>query len=235
LARAVGPSGHVYAVDPEAAALGGLCRRLARTRLRNVTRVLGRDDDALLPGGRCDLAVLINVYHHVHEGAAFLRRLVPTLTRDACVVNIDWAEQSEWGPPARRHVPRVRFLRDARRAGLRLIAEHRFLPHQYFFVLRRTRSATRRPRAMRTIEGIPGLRGRAARRRRGLRRAEGRLRLEPGPRAGRRRAEADRRRQGGGRGERARDDPGPEDDGEHDQSGRRGPRFRDLVRLLGAH
>src|SRR2546427_5166837 len=43
----------------------------------------------------------------------------------------------------------------------------------------------------------------------------GRLRLEPGPRAGRRRAEADRRRQGGGRGERARDDPGPEDDGEH--------------------
>ena len=139
LARAVGPSGHVYAVDPEAAVLEVLCRRLARTRLRNVTPVLGRDDDALLPSGRCDLAVLINVYHHVHEGAAFLRRLVPTLTRDACVVNIDWAEQSEWGPPARRRVPRVRFLRDARRAGLRLIAEHRFLPHQYFFVLRRTR------------------------------------------------------------------------------------------------
>ena len=139
LARAVGPSGHVYAVDPEAAVLEVLCRRLARTRLRNVTPVLGRDDDALLPSGRCDLAVLINVYHHVHEGAAFLRRLVPTLTRDARVVNIDWAEQSEWGPPARRRVPRVRFLRDARRAGLRLIAEHRFLPHQYFFVLRRTR------------------------------------------------------------------------------------------------
>jgi len=139
LARAVGPSGHVYAVDPEAAVFAVLRGRLRRTRLRNVTPVLGRDDDALLPPGRCDLALLVNVYHHMREGAAFLRRLVPTLTRDARVVNIDWNEQSEWGPPPRRRVPRVRFLRDARRAGLRLIAEHRFLPHQYFLVLRRVR------------------------------------------------------------------------------------------------
>src|SRR5437773_11553659 len=83
LARAVGPSGHVYAVDPEAAVLEVLCRRLARTRLRNVTPVLGRDDDALLPSGRCDVALLINVYHHMREGAAFLRRLVPVLARGA--------------------------------------------------------------------------------------------------------------------------------------------------------
>ena len=139
LARAVGPAGHVYAVDPEAVVLEVLRRRLARTRVRNVTPVLGRDDDALVPGGRCDLAVLINVYHHLREGAAFLRRLVPRLAPRARVVNIDWDEQSEWGPPRRRRVPRARFLRDARRAGLRLIVEHRVLPHQYFFVLRRAR------------------------------------------------------------------------------------------------
>src|SRR5881398_4115094 len=57
LARAVGPSGHVYAVDPEAAVLEVLRQRLGRTRLRNVTPVLGRDDDALLPGGRCDVEI----------------------------------------------------------------------------------------------------------------------------------------------------------------------------------
>jgi hypothetical protein len=36
-------------------------------------------------------------------------------------------------------VPRTRFLRDARRAGLRLGTERRILPHQYFLVLRRAR------------------------------------------------------------------------------------------------
>jgi ubiquinone/menaquinone biosynthesis C-methylase UbiE len=139
LARAVGPSGHVYAVDPEAAVLDVLRRRLARTGLRNVTPVLGRDDDPLLPRGRCQVAVLINVFHHMHGRVAFLRRLVAALPKNARVVNVDWDETTEFGPPPKIRVPRARFLRDARRAGLRLVADRRLLPHQYFLVLRRAR------------------------------------------------------------------------------------------------
>jgi arsenite methyltransferase len=139
LARAVGPSGHVYAVDPEAAVLDVLRRRLARTGLRNVTPVLGRDDDPLLPRGRCQVAVLINVFHHMHGRVGFLRRLVAALPKNARVVNVDWDETTEFGPPPKIRVPRARFLRDARRAGLRLVADRRLLPHQYFLVLRRAR------------------------------------------------------------------------------------------------
>ena len=139
LARAVGPAGHVYAVDPEAAVLDVLRRRLARTGVRNVTPVLGRDDDPLLPRDRCDVAVLVNVYHHMHARVGFLRRLLAALPRHARVINVDWDERSEFGPPPRRRVPRARFLRDARRAGLRLVADRRVLPHQYFLVLRRAR------------------------------------------------------------------------------------------------
>jgi ubiquinone/menaquinone biosynthesis C-methylase UbiE len=139
LARAVGPSGHVYAVDPEAAVLDVLRKRLKQAGVANVTPVLGRDDDPLLPAGRCDVAVIINAYHHMHGGSAFLRRLVRRLARGARVVNVDWDENSEFGPPPKRRVPRARFLRDARRAGLRLVAERAFLPHQYFLELRRAR------------------------------------------------------------------------------------------------
>jgi len=139
LARAVGPSGHVYAVDPEAAVLNVLRRRLARMGVRNVTPVLGRDDDPLLPRGRCNMALLINVYHHMGGRIGFLRRLVAALPRNARVVNIDWDEETEFGPPPGRRVSRARFLRDARRAGLRLVADRRLLPHQYFLVLRRAR------------------------------------------------------------------------------------------------
>lgn len=139
LARAVGASGHVFAVDPEAAVLDVLRRRLARRGVRNVTPVLSREDDPLLPRGRCQVAVLINVYHHLHGAGPFLRRLVAALPRGARVVNVDWREDSEFGPPPRRRVPRARFLRDARRAGLRLVAERRLLPHQYFFVLKVSR------------------------------------------------------------------------------------------------
>ena len=114
LARAVGPSGHVYALDPEPAVLDVMRKRIKKAGVRNVTPVLSRDDDPLLPNGRCDLAVIINVYHHMHGGAAFLRRLVSRLPRGARVINVDWDENSEFGPPPKRRVPKARFLRDAR-------------------------------------------------------------------------------------------------------------------------
>jgi ubiquinone/menaquinone biosynthesis C-methylase UbiE len=139
LARAVGPSGHVYALDPEPAVLDVMRQRIKKAGVRNVTPVLSRDDDPLLPNGRCDLAVIINVYHHMHGGPAFLRRLVSRLPRGARVINVDWDEKSEFGPPPKRRVPRARFLRDAKRAGLKLVSERAFLPHQYFLVLRRAR------------------------------------------------------------------------------------------------
>jgi SAM-dependent methyltransferase len=144
VARAVGPRGRVYAVDPEPVLLDVLRARL--DGVRNVTPVLGRGDDPLLPSGRFRLVLVVNAYHHFEDGPGFLRRLAALLAPGGRLVNIDWAErESPVGPPLERRVPRDAFLRDARRAGLTLAAEHRFLPHQYFLVLRRRR-AHGRPR-----------------------------------------------------------------------------------------
>ena len=139
LARAVGPSGHVYALDPEPAVLDVMRRRVKQAGVRNVTPVLSRDDDPMLPAGRCDVALIVNAYHHMHGGAAFLRRLASLLPRGGRVINVDWNEDTEKGPPAKRRVPRTTFLRDARKAGLRLVADRPVLPHQYFLELRRAR------------------------------------------------------------------------------------------------
>ncbi len=138
LARAVGRDGHVYAVDPEPALLDVLLRRL--DGMRNVTPVLNRDDDPLLPPGRCDLALIVNAYHHFGDGPAFLRRVARCLKPGGRLVNIDWAyRETEHGPSLPHRVPPATFLRAARRAGLRLVRQHEFLPEQYFLVLRRIR------------------------------------------------------------------------------------------------
>jgi ubiquinone/menaquinone biosynthesis C-methylase UbiE len=140
LARRVGPGGHVFALDPEPAALETLRRRLARARVRNVTPVLNDDTAPRLPDATCDLAVIVNAYHHFPEPAAFLKRLVRCLKPGGRLVNIDWADRdTPKGPPAGRRIPPATFLRHARRAGLALVREHRFLPYQYFLVLRRAR------------------------------------------------------------------------------------------------
>ena len=139
LARRVGRRGHVFALDPEPAALDVLRRRLAKVGVRNVTPVLNDDTAPMLPDNACDLAVIVNAYHHFADPPRFLRHISRCLKRGGRLVNIDWADRdTPKGPPAHRRIAPAVFLRDARRAGLQLVAEHRFLPYQYFLVLRRS-------------------------------------------------------------------------------------------------
>lgn len=137
LGRAVGPAGHVYAVDPEPAILEVLRQRIAAAGARNITPVLGRADDPLLPARRCHLALIVDTYHHFHDGPAFLRRVARALVPGGRLVNVDFhRRETPVGPPVDHRVAREDFVRDARRAGLAVVAEHGFLPYQYFLVLR---------------------------------------------------------------------------------------------------
>ena len=137
LARAVGPRGRVYAVDPEPRMLEPLLGRLRKAGLRQVTPVLGRDDDPLLPPASCDLVLAVNTYHHVPDGPAFLRRLARLLRPHGRLANVDFhRRETPVGPPLEHRVAREAFLRDATAAGLRLAGERDFLPYQYVLLLR---------------------------------------------------------------------------------------------------
>lgn len=151
LARSVGTSGHVFAVEPEPHIIEILRERVTQARVANVTPVLGRADDPLLPPESCDVVLIVNTYHHFPDGPAFLRKVRHVLRRGGRIVNVDFAKrETPVGPPVEHRVAREDFLRDAKKAGLALVAEHAFLPHQYFLVLglrapqSRVRRATRR-------------------------------------------------------------------------------------------
>src|SRR5882762_10231373 len=134
LARAVGPRGRVYAVDPEPEVLKVLVKRLDGGT--NVTPVLSRDDDPMLPP--------IGVSRYAQSIAASrppgLRRLARCLKPGGRLAAIDWAyRETPMGPPMRRRIPPEQFVRIGRRAGLRPVARHEFLKYQYFVVLARPR------------------------------------------------------------------------------------------------
>jgi SAM-dependent methyltransferase len=138
LARAVGARGRVYAVDPEPEVLQVLVGRLDGAH--NVTPVLSRDDDPMLPPASCDLALFVNAYHHVADGPSFMRRLARCLKPGGRLAAIDWAyRETPVGPPLDRRIPPEQLLRIGRRAGLRPVARHEFLPYQYFLVFARPR------------------------------------------------------------------------------------------------
>jgi SAM-dependent methyltransferase len=136
LARAVGPTGFVYAEDVEARMLTTLRERLERARVRNVAPVLGLSDDPLLPPGSCDVVLVVDTYHHFPDRAAYLQRLRRALKPRGRVVNIDYHRRpTPVGPPIDHRVARETFLSEAKGAGLTLAGEESFLPYQYFLLL----------------------------------------------------------------------------------------------------
>jgi len=135
LARAV-PQGRVYGADVEPEMVEHLNARAAREGLGNLAAHLARPDDALLPAP-VDLALLVNTYHHVPDRSAYFRRLADALKPDGRVAIIDFARDAPMGPPRHARVARDRVVAELAAAGLRRVAAHGFLPHQYFLVFAR--------------------------------------------------------------------------------------------------
>jgi len=137
MARAVGARGQVFAVDVEPRILDVLRQRIAKSTLRNVTPVLALGDDPLLPPASCDLILIVDTFHHFPDGAAYLKRLTAALRPGGQIVNIDFQKRElPVGPPVEHKVAREDFIALAQRAGLQVVNEPTFLPHQYFLMLR---------------------------------------------------------------------------------------------------
>ena len=136
LAAAVGAQGRVLAVEVDQALAEALRVRFAQEV--NVEVILGRLDDPLLPDGSVDLVVLVNVYHHIADRAAYFARLRADLSPRGRVVVIE--PDADLGGLLGVFVPdghasRVSDLRrEMGAAGYRLVGSHDFLPVQIFEV-----------------------------------------------------------------------------------------------------
>ena len=75
LARIVGASGRVYAVDVQPGMLQLLQQNAAKAKLANVVPVLGAIDDPRLPAGALDLIIMVDVYHEFSEPQKMLQRM----------------------------------------------------------------------------------------------------------------------------------------------------------------
>lgn len=79
IARAVGPTGRVSAVDIEEKSLAKLRAQLAADEIANADVVLGATDDPRLPVATFDAVLVYNTYHEMTEHAAMRRAMFAAL------------------------------------------------------------------------------------------------------------------------------------------------------------
>ena len=125
--------GTVYAVDIEKAMVDHLAERAKASGLANLRAVLGTATAANLPEP-VDLAVLLNVYHHIERRAAYFKRLRPSLKPGGRVAIIDYRPDAPQGPSKSHRIAPARIVSEMKSAGYRPVASHDFLPRQSFTV-----------------------------------------------------------------------------------------------------
>jgi len=135
LAHFVGPNGLVYAEDVQPEMIKAIDRRVKREGLPNVRTVLGDKEDPHLPANRLDAMLIVETYHEVEDPVTLLRNAARALKPQGRIGIIDYRKDGLGpGPPLEDRVDPETIVRDAKAAGLRLIARENFLLFQFFLI-----------------------------------------------------------------------------------------------------
>jgi ubiquinone/menaquinone biosynthesis C-methylase UbiE len=134
LAHHVGAGGRVYAVDVSPDMIRHLHGRVRDIGLLNVSPILAAADDPLLPQP-VDRFLIVDVWHHIENQAAYLALMKKQLRPGGQVVMIDFHKRDlPVGPPVAMKIARDDLVTQMQANGFRLATEHTFLPYQYFLV-----------------------------------------------------------------------------------------------------
>ena len=135
LARHVGDTGRIYAVDVSPDLIVHLNRRIRDLQSKNVVSILAAPDDPLLADASIDRFFICDTWHHIENHASYLGLMKKMLKPGGQVVMVDFKKaQTPMGPPMEMRIDRDDLVREMETNGFRLATEHTFLPYQYFLV-----------------------------------------------------------------------------------------------------
>ena len=138
LAKAVGPSGRVYAEDIDAGFFPEIRKRAADAQMTNVETVLGQFTDPALPVKNIDVALFHDVMHHIEKRPEFIKTLSGYLAPSGRIVVVDY----EPGKGPHRDQPQLEVSRQQlatwmRNAALAQVDDVKLFADKYFLVFAR--------------------------------------------------------------------------------------------------
>lgn len=140
-ARAVGPTGHVTAVDISPTFVTNIQRRAQNEKLANVSTRVNSQTDTGLPPASIDLAFISDTYHHFEHPPSMLASIHRALRAGGTLIVIDFerdeGKSSSWVlghvRAGKQHV-----IGEIEAAGFRLAADIRLLEQNYYLRFEKT-------------------------------------------------------------------------------------------------
>lgn len=139
MAKKVGASGAVYAVDIVPEFLEMIRSRARDAALGNVIVVRGGERATGLRPGSLDLAFMCDTYHHIEYPAAYLRSLFETVRPGGTLVVVDVKRSRGASPATLRHIraDKATVIAEIEQAGFLFKSETHLLHENYYLHFRR--------------------------------------------------------------------------------------------------
>lgn len=138
MAKLVGATGRIYAVDIQPRMLELLRQNMAKQKIANVEPVLGGIDDPKLPPASVDLVLLVDVYHEFSEPQKMLRHIREALKPDGRLVLLEYRGEDPAVPIRPEHKMTVAQVKaELEPEGYRLDQVKEDLPRQHILVFRK--------------------------------------------------------------------------------------------------
>lgn len=134
LAKAVGPAGHVYAVDVDEGLTKYIAERAHDDGFDNVSVILAKYDDPLLATDSVDLIFTSNTYHHIEDRVAYFRNARKDLRPGGRVAIVELAGKGWFDSWFGHWTSSATIREEMEAAGYHLQHEFTFLPRQFFLV-----------------------------------------------------------------------------------------------------
>jgi len=132
LARLVGPTGRVLAVDIQPQMLKMLEEREAAAKINNIDTILGMLHDPKLPEAAVDLILLVDVYHEFSHPAHMLSAMRRALKPDGLVALVEYRAEDPNVPIKPLHkMSKRQILTEFPANGFKLVKEFDRLPWQH--------------------------------------------------------------------------------------------------------
>jgi ubiquinone/menaquinone biosynthesis C-methylase UbiE len=138
MARRVGPTGKIYAVDIQPEMIDLLNQRLAKDKVTNITPILGSSADPKLPAASIDVEVLVDVYHEFQEPQKMLRHLGDALKPDGRLILLEYRKEDPRIPIRIEHKMTVTEAKlEVEAEGFRLWSTNEKLPRQHVLIFKK--------------------------------------------------------------------------------------------------
>jgi ubiquinone/menaquinone biosynthesis C-methylase UbiE len=137
IARRVGPTGKVYGVDVQKEMLDRLKQNAAKAKLTNIETVLGTETDPMLPAGKVDLILMVDVYHEVSQPQAMLQSMKRALSPEGRLVLVEYRKEDPSIPIRPEHkMSAWEVQTEVEAEGYKLESTIKSLPRQSIFIFR---------------------------------------------------------------------------------------------------